>query len=339
MTSRLPLFFALLLILPGCGMSFTMVRGDYDVLREKIHRAKSQGAMQCSPEALGQAQVHYRYASLEMGQGDFDRASQHLVDGGRSVQKALTDSANCPQSGVSTKDIRVDPWADADGDGVGDLGDQCPYNIEDRDGFADHDGCSEPDNDLDGVLDESDDCPLEPEDVDGVDDEDGCPEVDDDADGVHDDQDRCPAEAETLNGYMDEDGCPDRRPKHLSIGPGGIEFVTPPTFLGSGAEIFGSTQEALEELAMLLKTFPDLRLSVAVHTSNRGEPDKLIERSQLRAESVLAFLVREGIEAGRLEATGFGGAEPIATNRTSRGRKANERIELRVLEGSLEELQ
>ncbi|MCA9759813.1 MAG: PorV/PorQ family protein, partial [Candidatus Eisenbacteria bacterium] len=56
---------------------------------------------------------------------------------------------------------------DRDGDGIPDNVDACPDAPEDFDGFADTDGCPDPDNDGDGVLDVNDDCPNQAEDVDG----------------------------------------------------------------------------------------------------------------------------------------------------------------------------
>lgn len=50
---------------------------------------------------------------------------------------------------------------DADQDGVSDDSDQCPWEVEDLDGFQDDDGCPDPDNDQDGVLDVEDICPLD----------------------------------------------------------------------------------------------------------------------------------------------------------------------------------
>jgi hypothetical protein len=64
---------------------------------------------------------------------------------------------------------------DADGDGI-DSFDGCDLAPEDFDGFADSDGCPDPDNDQDLVLDGNDSCPNDPEDMDQDADQDGCPE-------------------------------------------------------------------------------------------------------------------------------------------------------------------
>jgi outer membrane protein OmpA-like peptidoglycan-associated protein len=109
---------------------------------------------------------------------------------------------------------------DKDRDGVPNKYDQCPYEMEDLDGFQDDDGCPDPDNDGDGILDVDDACATEAEDIDGFQDEDGCPDPDNDGDGILDVNDACATEAETVNGYMDTDGCPDTVPAADSDGDG-----------------------------------------------------------------------------------------------------------------------
>jgi len=101
---------------------------------------------------------------------------------------------------------------DRDRDGVGDLTDRCPSDPEDKDGFADRDGCPDPDNDGDMIPDLRDACPDVAEDLDGFADEDGCPDPDNDGDGIPDSTDLCPRSAEDLDGFADEDGCPEREP-------------------------------------------------------------------------------------------------------------------------------
>ncbi|HEX3019853.1 MAG TPA: OmpA family protein [Chitinispirillaceae bacterium] len=125
---------------------------------------------------------------------------------------------------------------DADKDGIIDKLDKCPKEAEDKDGFADDDGCPDNDNDNDGIPDTRDKCPLqavtcdgcpildtdkdginddidkcpnEPEDKDGFQDEDGCIDRDNDVDGVDDEKDLCPEKAEDLDGFEDNDGCPE----------------------------------------------------------------------------------------------------------------------------------
>jgi hypothetical protein len=98
---------------------------------------------------------------------------------------------------------------DGDGDGIPDRNDLCPDQPEDHDGFADEDGCPDPDNDEDGVPDTWDGAPNMAEDLDGFQDEDGVPDYDNDGDGIPDLEDACPDVAEDLDGHRDSDGCPE----------------------------------------------------------------------------------------------------------------------------------
>lgn len=121
----------------------------------------------------------------------------------------------CPQQ-AEDKDGFADsdgcPDLDDDGDGIVDTADKCRLRAEDRDGFEDSDGCPDLDDDGDGVADTRDLCPRKPEDIDGHDDGDGCPDPDDDGDGINDVDDLCPQQSENKNGYEDNDGCPDLKP-------------------------------------------------------------------------------------------------------------------------------
>jgi hypothetical protein len=102
--------------------------------------------------------------------------------------------------------LRIEKPADPDldDDFVADSVDACPHEAEDKDGFADHDGCVDVDNDHDGVVDSIDGCPNEPEDKDGFADDDGCAELDNDLDFLLDADDACT----DVPGPPDNHGCP-----------------------------------------------------------------------------------------------------------------------------------
>ncbi len=118
-------------------------------------------------------------------------------------------------SGLGSPEVRVfavvswsPDFGDSDGDGVNNMRDRCPQQMEDKDGWLDTDGCPEADNDDDKVADAEDKCADEAEDKDGHEDDDGCPEVDNDKDGIADLQDRCPDDAEDKVAPRATDGCP-----------------------------------------------------------------------------------------------------------------------------------
>ncbi len=68
-------------------------------------------------------------------------------------------------------------------------------------------------------------------------------------------------------------------------------------------------------------------LKLAGHTDNIGSASSNIKLSKDRAESVKAYLVSQGANASRIEATGYGAAQPIASNKTADGRQQNRRVE------------
>ncbi|HEY8484980.1 MAG TPA: OmpA family protein, partial [Longimicrobiales bacterium] len=85
----------------------------------------------------------------------------------------------------------------------------------------------------------------------------------------------------------------------------------------------------LKEIGAMLKANPGLRLLIEGHTDNVGNAASNQVLSEKRAAAVKAFLEKEyGIDAGRLEARGFGDMKPVAPNDTPEGRQANRRVEL-----------
>lgn len=98
-------------------------------------------------------------------------------------------------------------------------------------------------------------------------------------------------------------------------------------FRTGSAEIETSAEPVLRELAEALKTDGAMRLRLVGHTDNTGTPAGNRTLSQRRAESVRAWLVRQGIEASRFAAEGKGQDEPIADNTSDQGRALNRRVQ------------
>jgi chemotaxis protein MotB len=57
------------------------------------------------------------------------------------------------------------------------------------------------------------------------------------------------------------------------------------------------------------------------------------ELSQKRAESVMEYLISQGVKPDLVEAHGFGDAQPVASNDTAKGRAENRRVELTLANG------
>lgn len=73
-------------------------------------------------------------------------------------------------------------------------------------------------------------------------------------------------------------------------------------------------------------------VEVAGYASTTGTKERNLELSQQRAESVRAYLLDRGVDKARVVAKGYGETDPIASNATEGGRRANQRIELHYLE-------
>lgn len=89
------------------------------------------------------------------------------------------------------------------------------------------------------------------------------------------------------------------------------------------------SDEALGEIASLMKSRADLSLLVVGHTDSEGQFNYNMELSHKRAASVVKALVETyGIAANRLQAEGVGYLSPVATNDSDPGRALNRRVEL-----------
>jgi outer membrane protein OmpA-like peptidoglycan-associated protein len=88
----------------------------------------------------------------------------------------------------------------------------------------------------------------------------------------------------------------------------------------------------LEAVAGGLKLRPDVRVAVEGHTDSVGSESYNQDLSRRRAESVKRILVGYGVEAERLEATGLGETNSIASDDTAEGRTLNRRVELVLYE-------
>ena len=226
----------------------------------------------------------------------------------------------------------VDP--DPDKDGILGAADKCPGDAEDKDGFQDEDGCPDGDNDGDGIPDGKDKCPDKPEDRNGFQDDDGCPDADrkdSDNDGIPDARDRCPDKPEIYNGVADDDGCPDQSAGPVQIQHGKI--TVPPVFFATNKDvILHLSFPVLQMVAVTLTSNSWVKkVRIEGHTDNRGDDKVNLELSQRRAESVMRFLIQNGVDASRLEAKGFGETRPVADNRAREGRARNRRVEFIIV--------
>lgn len=92
-----------------------------------------------------------------------------------------------------------------------------------------------------------------------------------------------------------------------------------------------STRENLNELAPTLLKYDDTDLQVLGHTDNTGTDEYNQTLSVKRASAVDTYLTGQGVAGSRIATTGYGEADPIATNETEEGRQLNRRVEVVIV--------
>jgi OOP family OmpA-OmpF porin len=184
------------------------------------------------------------------------------------------------------------------------------------------------DSDGDGLSDAQDQCPDTP--AGAAVDANGCPlqqaptpalatGPDEDGDGVPDANDRCRG---TPRGFaVDGAGCMVKQATVLR----GITFQKNSSYLMRDSEVL------LLEVVAALKAQRETRIVVQGHTCDLGDDKYNKWLSQRRANRVLEFLVRHGIDASRLLAVGYGEDQPMVPNDDERMRELNRRTVFQVL--------
>ena len=102
------------------------------------------------------------------------------------------------------------------------------------------------------------------------------------------------------------------------------------TFASGSANIAGETGTEVDNIAAILKTYPDVNINVEGYTDSSGDAAKNVTLSESRAVAVKNRLVAAGIDASRISTKGYGAENPVASNDTPEGMAKNRRIEVTI---------
>ncbi|RLJ20468.1 hypothetical protein DJ031_05420 [bacterium endosymbiont of Escarpia laminata] len=140
--------------------------------------------------------------------------------------------------------------------------------------------------------------------------------TDSDADGVLDSVDMCLDS--TAGATVDALGCE----QNVAIVLRGVNFKI------DSDELTDDSVGILDRVAATLVANPDIAVEVSGHTDSDGDAVYNKDLSQRRAETVMAYLVINGVTADNLSAMGYGEENPMVGNDSLEGKAQNRRVEL-----------
>ena len=100
------------------------------------------------------------------------------------------------------------------------------------------------------------------------------------------------------------------------------------TFGFDSAELTSDARSSLNEVANVLTQYQDTRVSIAGHTDSTGNASYNQRLSERRAQSVASYLSQNGVSSMRLNTSGYGATQPVASNDNEQGRARNRRVEI-----------
>jgi len=98
------------------------------------------------------------------------------------------------------------------------------------------------------------------------------------------------------------------------------------TFASGKTALSAQAKRYLDRMAQFFIE-QDLKVDVRAHTDSQGADDVNMRLSEQRAEAVYNYLVSKGVKANRLSYSFYGETQPIQSNDTDAGRRANRRVE------------
>src|SRR5258706_15281799 len=86
----------------------------------------------------------------------------------------------------------------------------------------------------------------------------------------------------------------------------------------------------LDRLVAFMNENKDKKANLSGHTDSVGTEAYNQALSERRVGAVRDYVVKKGVDSGRVSGQGFGESKPIADNKTKEGRAKNRRVEIKV---------
>ncbi|MBY0476202.1 MAG: OmpA family protein [Chitinophagaceae bacterium] len=109
-----------------------------------------------------------------------------------------------------------------------------------------------------------------------------------------------------------------------------VEFESKILFDYDKALLKSEVKKSLNDLAVILKKYPDTDIEIQGHTDNQGSDAYNNALAQRRANAVMMYLIDRGIPNSRMNPKAFGESSPKYTNETEDGRSKNRRVEFMI---------
>jgi outer membrane protein OmpA-like peptidoglycan-associated protein len=133
--------------------------------------------------------------------------------------------------------------------------------------------------------------------------------------------------------FVEPEPEPEPEPERVVVTEKAIEITEVVQFETGSARLLPESERLLDEVADAIKRHPEIRkVQVEGHTDSVASASYNMRLSNQRAASVRSYLIKQGVEARRLVAKGYGLTRPIADNDTEEGRFRNRRVEFNIVE-------
>jgi len=102
-------------------------------------------------------------------------------------------------------------------------------------------------------------------------------------------------------------------------------------FKQSSSEMLPESYDELDMVVDFLRINSTVEIELAGHTDNAGDAKLNLKLSRDRVARVKNYITERGIDPRRIQGIGYGGSNPIASNKTEEGKRLNRRVEFKIV--------